>query len=60
MPLVILNETFTEDSANYDVNYTFTGSHTRDPNGFTSNNTNQRKGNTSWINKRELMNIIKR
>ena len=33
---------------------------TRDPNGFTSNNTNQRKGNTSWINKRELMNIIKR
>jgi len=33
---------------------------TRDPNGFTSNNTNQRKVNTSWINKRELMNIIKR
>ena len=25
---------------------------TRDPNGFTTNNTNQRKGNTSWINKR--------
>jgi len=33
---------------------------TRDPNGFTSNNTNQRKGNASWINKRKLMNIIKR
>ena len=33
---------------------------TRDPNGFTSNNTNQRRGNTSWINKRKLMNIIKR
>jgi len=33
---------------------------TRDPNGFTTNNTNLRKGNTSWINKRKLMNIIKR
>ncbi len=33
---------------------------TRDPNGFTTNNTNQRKGNTSWINKRKFMNIIKR
>jgi hypothetical protein len=33
---------------------------TRDPNGFTTNNMNLRKGNTSWINKRKLMNIIKR
>jgi len=57
---VIRNETFTEGGADYDVNSTFTGSHTRDPNGFTTNNTNLRKGNTSWINKRKLMTIIKR
>ena len=33
---------------------------TRDPNGFTTNNTNLRKANASWINKRKFMNIIKR
>ena len=54
------NESFTEDGLDYDVDYTFKAYHTRDPNGFTTNNTNQRKGNTSWINKRKLMNIIKR
>ena len=54
------NESFTEDGFDYDINYTFKGYHTRDPNGFTSNNTNQRKGNASWINKRKFMNIIKR
>ena len=53
-------ESFTEDGLDYDVDYTFTANHTRDENGFTTNNTNQRKENTSWINKRRLMNIIKR
>ncbi len=57
---VIGNETFTENGVDYDIDYTWKGYHTRDPNGFTSNNTNQRKGNASWINKRKLMNIIKR
>ena len=54
------NETFTEDGADYVIDYVFTGHHTRDENGFTSNNTNQRKGNTSLINKRKLINSIKR
>lgn len=53
-------DNFTEDGLDYDVDYTFTANHTRDENGFTTNNTNQRKENTSWINKRRLMNIIKR
>ena len=54
------NETFTEDGADYDIYFTFTAYHTRNENGFTTNNTNQRKVNTPWINKRKLMNIIKR
>tara|TARA_B100000767_G_scaffold249267_1_gene250716 strand:- start:282 stop:917 length:636 start_codon:yes stop_codon:yes gene_type:complete len=57
---VIGNETFTENGVDYDIDYTWKGYHTRDPNGFTTNNTNLRTGNTSWINKRKLMNIIKR
>ena len=56
---VIGNETFTENGVDYDIDYTFKGYHTRDPNGFTSNNTDQRKGNTSWINKKKLINSIK-
>ena len=51
--------TFTEDGIDFDVDFVFTGYHTRDENGFTTNNTNQRKGNTSWINKRKLINNIK-
>ena len=54
------NETFTEDGADYDIDYVFTAYHTRDENGFTTNNINQRKGNTSFINKRELINSIKK
>jgi len=54
------NETFTEDGADYDIDYVFTAYHTRDENGFTTNNINQRKGNTSLINKRKLINSIKR
>ena len=54
------NETFTEDGADYDIDFTFTAYHTRDENGFTTNNINQRKGNTSLINKRKLINSIKR
>jgi len=54
------NETFTEDGADYDIDYVFTAHHTRDENGFTTNNINQRKGNTSLINKRKLINSIKR
>lgn len=56
---VIGNETFNESGADYDIDFVFTGNHTRDENGFTTNNTNQRKENTSWINKRQLMNAIK-
>ena len=54
------NETFTEDGADYDIDYVFTAYHTRDENGFTTNNIYQRKGNTSFINKRELINSIKK
>jgi hypothetical protein len=54
------NETFTEDGFDYDIDFTFTAYHTRDENGFTTNNINQRKGNTSLINKRKLINSIKR
>jgi hypothetical protein len=54
------NESFTEDGFDYDIDYTFKGYHTRDPNGFTTNNTNLRKGNTSFINQKKLMNIIRR
>ena len=54
------NETFTEDGADFDIDYVFTAYHTRDENGFTTNNINQRKGNTSLINKRKLINSIKR
>ncbi|MBT4882204.1 MAG: hypothetical protein HON40_06610 [Flavobacteriales bacterium] len=53
------NETFTENGVDYDIDFIFKAYHTRDPNGFTSKNTNQRKGNTSWINKRKLINSIK-
>jgi len=53
------NETFTEDGADYDIDFTFTAYHTRDENGFTTNNINQRKGNTSLINKKKLINSIK-
>jgi hypothetical protein len=56
---VMGNETFTEDGADFDIDFIFTGSHTRDENGFTTNNINQRKGNTSFINKRKLINSIK-
>ena len=54
------NQTFTEDGADYDIDIIFTGYHTRDENGFTSNNIDQRKGNTSFINKRKLINSIKK
>jgi hypothetical protein len=57
---VVGNESFTEDGLVYDIDFVFTGYHTRNENGFTSNNTNQRKGNTSLINKRKLINSIKR
>ena len=53
------NFTFTEDGADYDIDFVFTAYHTRDENGFTTNNINQRKGNTSWINKRKITNSIK-
>jgi len=52
------NETFTEDGADYDIDFTFTAYHTRNENGFNTNNTNQRKGNTSF--KRKLINSIKK
>ena len=42
-----------------DYNYTQTINFTRN-NGFTTNSTNQRKGNTSLINKRKLINSIKK
>ena len=54
------NETWNENGADYNIDYVANLYATRDPNGFTSNNTNQRKGNTSWINKRKLINSIKR
>ena len=54
------NETFIEDGADYDIDYVFTAYHTRDENGFTTNNIYQRKGNTFFINKRELINSIKK
>ena len=53
------NETFTEGGLDYDIDFVFTASHTRDENGFTTNSTNQRKENTSWINKRKLINNFK-
>ncbi|MBT3612271.1 MAG: hypothetical protein HN522_04965 [Flavobacteriales bacterium] len=56
---VIGNDTFTEDGADYVIDYIFIANHTRDANGFTTNNTNQRKGITSWINKKKLINSIK-
>ena len=31
----------------------------RDNNGFTANNTNQRIGNTTWLNKAKLINSVK-
>ena len=52
------NETFTEDGADYDIDFTFAAYHTRNENGFNTNNTNQRKGNTSF--KRKLINSIKK
>lgn len=57
---VIGNETFTDQGADFDIDFIFTGYHTRDENGFTTNTTNQRKGNTSLINKRKILNSIKR
>ena len=48
---VIGNETFTESGADYNIDYIFTGYHTRDENGFTTNNINQRKGIATWFNK---------
>jgi hypothetical protein len=57
---VIGNESFTEDGIDYVIDYVFTAHHTRDENGFTTSNINQRKGNTSLINKRKLINSIKR
>jgi hypothetical protein len=53
------NETFTDSGVDFDIDFVFTGYHTRDENGFTTNNVNQRKANTSWVNKRKLMNSIK-
>ena len=47
------------DGADYDKDIIFTGYHNRDENGFTSNNINQRKGNTSFIHERKLINSIK-
>jgi hypothetical protein len=57
---VIGNESFTEDGVDYVIDYVFTAHHTRDENGFTTSNINQRKANTSLINKRKLINSIKR
>ena len=57
---VIGNESFTEDGIDYVIDYVFTAHHTRDENGFTTSNINQRKANTSLINKRKLINSIKR
>jgi hypothetical protein len=57
---VIGNESFTEDGVGYVIDYVFTAHHTRDENGFTTSNINQRKANTSLINKRKLINSIKR
>ena len=56
---VIGNESFTEDGVDYVVDYVFTAHHTRNENGFIASNINQRKGNTSLINKRKLINSIK-
>ena len=57
---VIGNETFNDGGLDYDIDYVFTGYHTRDENGFTTNNTNQRKSNITWFNKTKLMNSIKK
>ncbi|HIG32425.1 MAG TPA: hypothetical protein EYQ09_03150 [Flavobacteriales bacterium] len=56
---VVGNQTFTEDGADYDIDFVFTAYHTRDENGFTTNNTNQRIGKTTWLDKTKLMNSIK-
>ena len=53
------NDTFTEDGADYVIDYEGERFSNRNENGFTSNNTNQRKRNTSFINKRKLINSIK-
>jgi hypothetical protein len=53
-------ESWNDNGEDYVVEIDATQLVTRDPNGFTTNNTNLRKGNNSWINKRKLMNIIKR
>ena len=57
--LVIGNDTFTDDGYDYDIDYTFIAQHTRDENGFTTNITNQRKGNTFLLKKRKLINSIR-
>ena len=58
---VIGNETFNDGGLDYDIDYVFTGYHTRDENGFTTNNTNQRLGNInhSWVVKPRIDNILK-
>jgi hypothetical protein len=56
---IIGNESFTDSGADYDIDFVFTSYQTRDENGFTTNNTNQRIGNTSLINKRKLINSFK-
>ena len=57
---VIGNGSFTEDGLDYVIDYVFIAHHTRDKNDFTTNNINQRKGNTSFINKRKLIHSIKK
>ena len=57
---VIGDGTFTDSGVDFVVDFVFTAYHTRDKNGFTTNNINQRKENTSLINKRKLINSIKR
>ncbi|MAW21014.1 MAG: hypothetical protein CMD16_01290 [Flavobacteriales bacterium] len=41
------NQNFSENGVDYNIDFTFTGNHTRNENGFTTNNTNQRIGNTN-------------
>ena len=53
-------DSWSDNGEDYVVEIDATMLITRDPNGFITNNTNQRKGNASWINKRKFMNIIKR
>ena len=54
-----LSDTETDDGMTVTSEGTMSINFNRDENGFTTNNTNQRKGNTSWFDKSKLLNIIK-